>query len=456
MTSRKTVYAWIVVILVALIVGFAVALRPYPPTLIPVNEIIADLPLRQPKAVPNEVSLSGDAYRDAAKILDAMHATVCDVHSFRVRQTRLFADQEPRRSVIAGQQPNLFVLRYEAWAGALAFVSDGTSFRVSNEQDIEATGAAITNTYLQGDSPNDLSAILRAARQISVKPGTHALPDVELMALLPFAESASEVLGALGWSSVRLAGVDELGAGSAFHLVCEGYSCSTVSPPAITQSVKPAENINLTEPEENKLHLWVSQEPQSLLLKCKYGSFEMNYSDWLLDPQLPAGTFRLPPTLGYKKRSFEFSYQEAIVGKTAPPLRLRLLNGEETNLDRYRGKVVVLDFWATWCRPCLKELPVVAGVVDSFGDDVELIAVTSETDKEAIQDAISRIGSQIRVGIDLDNSSASFQVVSIPHIIVVDKDGRITASHVGFSEGLENILTGELRELVNDGSLQPN
>jgi thiol-disulfide isomerase/thioredoxin/outer membrane lipoprotein-sorting protein len=131
-------------------------------------------------------------------------------------------------------------------------------------------------------------------------------------------------------------------------------------------------------------------------------------------------------------------------GELAPDFRLSDLDGRPHRLANYRGKVVVLDFWASWCAPCRKELPAIDRIHREYGDrGLVVLAVNSESQKVAAE-FMKKMGYSFTVLTDVDGSVFDeYAVSSIPVTIVVDRKGLVSAHFVGF-EG-EDALFAALR-----------
>jgi len=450
---------WIVPVCVALLICCAMVLyvgRPAEIQLIPIGQLSGELPSQFETVTRREPLLpSGDADADAQFVLQAVQEQSQAVSSFRVRQTRRYTGDlnvnGTVRSLIVGTLPNQLVLRYENWAGALAFVSDGESFRVCNEHDLDQARPDNKKRYVSGPAPDSIDAFLRYAGQLSVSPPTHAFPELELMALLPFTENVVEFIASRGWGTINWIETVELDGRATEHLVCSGRVCRQKAEASSRKSnaATPTDSDDDLEPEEGKLHLWIDAEGPALLRKTSLGDFAMTYIDWAWNPRLPDQTYQLPATHGYQEIAFNFPEGGSWVGKQAPELALATLTGERSQLSDLRGEVIVLDFWATWCGPCMKELPIIDRIVDEFsGRGVMLLAVTNETDVDRIQAAIQKLNVTVEVAIDVDDNSSAFGVVAIPHLVVIDRQGDIQAVHIGLTSGLEETLRDELEQLA--------
>jgi peroxiredoxin/outer membrane lipoprotein-sorting protein len=132
-------------------------------------------------------------------------------------------------------------------------------------------------------------------------------------------------------------------------------------------------------------------------------------------------------------------------GELAPHFSLVDLNGKTHELDDLEGKVVLIDFWATWCPPCRKELPTVEKLHREFGQKgLVVLAITSEPEKVA-KSFVKKHNYTFTVLIDPDGGVFDkYLVSSIPVMFVVDREGRIAAHIIGF-QGENKILEAARR-----------
>jgi len=143
--------------------------------------------------------------------------------------------------------------------------------------------------------------------------------------------------------------------------------------------------------------------------------------------------------------------ESVLVGKPAPEFDLELLDGEKFRLSDHKGKIVVLDFWATWCSHCLQSMPeLVRLYADSAGRDVEVIAVNLEETPEQISAVLDRHKWKIPVVLDRDGAvAARYGVTAIPQTVVISREGKVVRHFVGGGSNLTKSLAESVRGLTS-------
>lgn len=119
-------------------------------------------------------------------------------------------------------------------------------------------------------------------------------------------------------------------------------------------------------------------------------------------------------------------------GVAAPDFTGELMDGTSITLSELQGKPVIINFWATWCGPCVKEMPAFERLKDDFGDKIGIIAVNCGDDAETVKDFVEENGYTFPVVLDEEYSiSMLYPTNSIPYTVVVDAEGRVTHISTG-------------------------
>ncbi len=146
--------------------------------------------------------------------------------------------------------------------------------------------------------------------------------------------------------------------------------------------------------------------------------------------------------------------QDSLIGKPAPAVNAEFVTGEgPKTLEEGKGRVVILDFWGTFCEPCKKSFPKYQELVDQFGGDLAVLAVSvddpEDTKKEALEEFAKETGAKFTIVWDKDHKAAeTYKPPTMPSSFVIDKDGVVRHMHVGFKEGEEAELDKEVKELL--------
>jgi cytochrome c biogenesis protein CcmG, thiol:disulfide interchange protein DsbE len=116
----------------------------------------------------------------------------------------------------------------------------------------------------------------------------------------------------------------------------------------------------------------------------------------------------------------------ALEGQPAPALRLTDLAGRDVDLAGLRGKVVAVNFWATWCPPCKEELPALAQAWRAGQGCLEILGVTEDSPRDDVVAEVGRQALPYPVLLDVDGVAArAFGVAGLPSTFLVDPEGRI-------------------------------
>lgn len=123
------------------------------------------------------------------------------------------------------------------------------------------------------------------------------------------------------------------------------------------------------------------------------------------------------------------------VGSTAPDFTVGMTDGSSVSLSSLRGRPVLLHFWATWCAPCVRELPLIAEAASKYSGELAVLPVCIADSASEVSSYLEKRGETFRSfvsGVDKDFSAALlYQVHGIPHTIFIDGDGVITEIQTG-------------------------
>lgn len=142
----------------------------------------------------------------------------------------------------------------------------------------------------------------------------------------------------------------------------------------------------------------------------------------------------------------------AEIGKLAPDFTLTDINGNSVRLADMKGRVVMVEFWATWCPPCRESTPVLNELYRKYRDrGFTLLGVSIDKGQDVRADVnsfVKELSISYPVFLDTDDVYLSYKVINVPSSFMIDKNGRIAHSHIGYLPGMAESLTKEIEALL--------
>lgn len=141
------------------------------------------------------------------------------------------------------------------------------------------------------------------------------------------------------------------------------------------------------------------------------------------------------------------------VGDNVPQFTVTMTDGSTVNIADLKGKVVLINFWATWCPPCRSELArVQKEIVDRFADaDFVFLPISRGEEKKVVVDFLAQNGYKWNSGIDPQTAVFPlFAENSIPRNFIIGRDGKIAAAEIGYSPDLFTELTHKIENTLKN------
>lgn len=136
--------------------------------------------------------------------------------------------------------------------------------------------------------------------------------------------------------------------------------------------------------------------------------------------------------------------------REAPAFTLPAIDGTQRQLAGYRGRYLLVNFWAVWCAPCRKEMPSMQATYDAFRDEgLAMVAIHVGPSMAMARDFAAKLGLEFDILVDEDMALTEWQVLGLPATFLVDPEGRLVAEAIGERDWTDPALVGQLRALIN-------
>jgi len=139
-------------------------------------------------------------------------------------------------------------------------------------------------------------------------------------------------------------------------------------------------------------------------------------------------------------------------GQQAPDFALKSSTGENLRLSEYRGDVVMINFWATWCGPCRQEMPLLDELYSRYQRvGFNLLGVNIDDDSNRAMNMIEELGVNFPVLFDARKEvSKLYEVEAMPVTVIVDREGTVRFIHHGYKPGYEEMYLDQIRSLLRE------
>jgi peroxiredoxin len=141
-----------------------------------------------------------------------------------------------------------------------------------------------------------------------------------------------------------------------------------------------------------------------------------------------------------------------LTGRPAPDFALKSSSGENLRLSEYRGNVVMVNFWATWCGPCRQEMPLLDELYTRYQRvGFTLLGVNIDDDSGKAMNMAGELGVNFPVLFDARKEvSKLYEVDAMPVTVIIDRDGKVRFIHQGYKPGYEEYYLDQIRALLRE------
>ena len=139
-------------------------------------------------------------------------------------------------------------------------------------------------------------------------------------------------------------------------------------------------------------------------------------------------------------------------GGPAPSFTLVARSGQDVSLAQYKGQVVMINFWASWCGPCRQEMPLLESIYKKYNRmGFTLLGVNVEPDSKAANDWLKETPVSFPILYDKDSKvSKLYDVGGMPCTVIIDRSGKLRVLHRGYKPGDENEYLDSIRSLIRE------
>ena len=369
-----------------------------------------------------------DELRQMADYLGKLPAFSCRVESVMQIQAKDMDNRMETTMNVRLERPNRVALVVDQGVMGTTIVSDG-------QQLIQFL--PMMNRYTVSEAPEDLASLMETADAISLD----RLPIMIIASGDGFYEMLAE-----GVNKSEYVDKEKIG-----EVMCHHYRFDKED---IVWDVW------IEAGDRPLIHKVVSDMSKRMAKEGVSGKLEysIGFSNWNVSPTFTETDFVFtPPESAEKVDSLREGLAggpeepHPLLGQPAPAFQTVDPDGQPIDLSAHLGKnVIMLDFWATWCGPCIEAMPIVEGVAEKFADQgLVFYAVNGGEDAETVKQFLASNKLELPVAMDLDGAISGLYLVNgIPQTVLIGKDGKVQVVHVGFGGNLGELLTQQVEDLL--------
>jgi peroxiredoxin len=136
----------------------------------------------------------------------------------------------------------------------------------------------------------------------------------------------------------------------------------------------------------------------------------------------------------------------------APAFTLAARSGQDVSLAQYKGQVVMINFWASWCGPCRQEMPLLESIYKKYNKmGFTMLGVNVEPDSNAANEWLKATPVSFPILYDRDSKvSKLYDVAGMPSTVIIDRSGKLRVLHRGYKPGDENEYLDSIRSLIRE------
>jgi thiol-disulfide isomerase/thioredoxin len=138
----------------------------------------------------------------------------------------------------------------------------------------------------------------------------------------------------------------------------------------------------------------------------------------------------------------------------APAFSLSARGGKQIDLNQFKGQVVMINFWATWCGPCRQEMPLLEDIYKKYKPmGFTMLAVNVEPDSAAAEAWLGKLSKPVTFPVAFDTESKVsklYKVAGMPSTVFVDRKGNVRVMHKGYKPGDENFYLTQIRSMLKE------